>query len=98
MLYMPLRMASRPVADAARLGVQPTSVYIRVKSMPSSASVLMLGVSSPRTFWIAGMPTSPKAVSSHMMWMRFGGRPCFSRSSASLASSAWSSLAQRAPC
>ena len=37
MLYMPLRTARRPVADAARLGVQPTSVYMRVKRMPSSA-------------------------------------------------------------
>jgi hypothetical protein len=39
MLYIPTRTARRPVADAARLGVQPTSVYMWVKRMPSSAIV-----------------------------------------------------------
>ena len=37
MLYIPLRTARRPVAAAALVGVQPTSVYMRVKRMPSAA-------------------------------------------------------------
>ncbi len=80
---------------AERLGVQPTSVYIRVKRIPSSAIRSMLGVSKPRILLIAGIPTSPNDVSSHMMWMMLGGLPYFARSSASLFSSSRSSAAHR---
>ena len=41
---MPLRTGSRPVRNAARVGVQDGSLYMRVKLMPSAAILLILGV------------------------------------------------------